>query len=529
MWIDNSAEAIAWLDPIMAEAGKQPEVDTTVAEAHGTGGTDYYMPVIQHCWPVPYMPPTRNDVLLGRLNNAGADVRFGYELVKLVHDDGAVTGGIFKMSQGYVQIDAQRTLVATGGYPANTEMMKALQPDALEVMTASSFNTFNDGSGIKAAMWAGAFKQSDPTPMLFDRGAVAPGVDAGYVTADDGSETLPGKIFQLNIGSQPFLKVNRRGERFANESTPYDNMLFATRRQPGGVFCQVFDGNAPTDIDRFNMIGCASYTTAMMRSGMPIDDFIAMDGGTEVMMKADTLDELADMLGFAGEDKDAFLATCDHYNELFDAQQDDDYGKEAYRLSELRTPPFYGCWFGASLLTTLDGIEINEKMQALDSAFQPIEGLYVAGDASGSFFATNYPEYMPGLAAGRTFTEGRQCVLGIAADPTFQQTEPTPSDVPSNEVDLSKLADGTYTGTGTGMGGDIEVTLEVKDGKISVSQIGPNNETQGIGGYEAIEDGTFAKQIEDAQSPDVDGVAGATITSAAIKQAVQDALSQAAE
>ncbi|MEE8716808.1 MAG: FAD-binding protein [Coriobacteriales bacterium] len=529
MWVEDSSEMIDWLDPIMAGAGKAPEVDTTVATAHEDGGTDYYLPVVQHCWPVPYEPPTRNDVLLSHIQDAGYDCRFGYDLVRLVHEQGKVSGAIFQTEAGYVQIDAAYTLLATGGYPANPEMMEALQPDAVQVMTANSYNSFDEGDGIKAAMWAGARKQADPAPMLFDRGAVLPGVDAGYVEGADGKKELPGEIYQLNIGSQPFLKVNRRGKRFANESTPYDNMLFATRRQPGGVFCQVFDGNAPEDIKRFMMIGCASYTRMMMEQGMSIEDFMQVDGGTEVMMKADTLDELADKLGFEGEDKEAFLATCDRYNELYDAQEDSDYGKEAYRLSELRTPPFYGCWFGASLLTTLDGIEINDRMQALDADWQPIPGLYAAGDCSGSFFATNYPEYIPGLAAGRSVTEGRRAVMGIASDPDFVATDPTPSNVPSVDVDTSKLADGTYTGTGSGMGGDINVTIEVKGGKISVTDISPNNETPGIGGKEAIDDGTFAQQIEAAQGADIDGVSGASVTSAAIKQAVKEALRKAAE
>lgn len=532
VWVDNSAEMISWLDPILAAAGKVPEVDTTVAvdeSGHATGGTDYYMPAVQHDWPIPYVPPTRNELLLAHIQDAGGDVRFQYELVRLVHGEGGVSGAVFKTAVGYVQIDAQATLLATGGYPANPAMMEALQPDVMEVVTAASYNSFNDGSGIKAGIWAGAKKQDDPTPMIFDRGAVPAGVDAGYVTADDGTKALPGKIYQLNIGSQPFLKVNREGRRFANESTPYDNMLFATRRQPGGVFCQVFDGNAPEDIKRFMMIGCASYTRMMMEMGYSIDDFMAIDNGTEVMQKADTLDELADKLGFEGEAKEAFLATCEHYNDLYDAQEDSDYGKEAYRLSELRTAPFYGCWFGASLLTTLDGLEINSRMQVLDEGFQPIPGLYAAGDCSGSFFATNYPEYIPGLAAGRSVTEGRQCVLGIAADPAFTPTEKTASNVPEPQaVDVADLPDGTYTGTGTGMGGDIQVTLEVKDGRLTVAQIGPNHETQGIGGFEAIEDGTFASQIEAAQGADIDGVAGATVTSGAIKAAVTDALRQAA-
>lgn len=74
------------------------------------------------------------------------------------------------------------------------------------------------------------------------------------------------------------------------------------------------------------------------------------------------------------------------------------------RLSAIRTAPFYGAWLGASLLTTEQGIAINEQTQAVDADNKPIEGLYVTGDMSGSFFANNYPCLMPGIACGRTMT-----------------------------------------------------------------------------------------------------------------------------
>ena len=67
----------------------------------------------------------------------------------------------------------------------------------------------------------------------------------------------------------------------------------------------------------------------------------------------------------------------ERYNELYDKQNDEDFGKPAYRLSAIRTAPFYGCWLGASLLTTEQGIAINEKDQALDTNNQPMEGLYI--------------------------------------------------------------------------------------------------------------------------------------------------------
>ena len=127
-----------------------------------------------------------------------------------------------------------------------------------------------------------------------------------------------------------------------------------------------------------------------------------------------TIEELADKLGFTGDAKETFLATVDRYNELYDKQNDEDFGKPAYRLSAIRTAPFYGCWLGASLLTTEQGIAINEKGQALDNNNQPMEGLYITGDMSGSFFANNYPCLMAGVAMGRTLTFAMKAVKQMA-------------------------------------------------------------------------------------------------------------------
>ena len=89
------------------------------------------------------------------------------------------------------------------------------------------------------------------------------------------------------------------------------------------------------------------------------------------------------------------------------------------------------------------------------------------------------------------------------------------------------LADGVYTGEGKGMEGPITVTLLVQDNRISCLETTQEGESQSRGGYEAIRDGKFAAMIEAAQGADIDAVSGATITTAGVKQAVEDALSQA--
>lgn len=413
VWIDESAEVMDWMDPMMTAIEKPCVVD--VHADHATGGTGYYVPVLQHVWLTPYTPPMRNDVFAAHIEEAGNPVRFNHEMVRLVHDEGGVTGAIFSTDEGYVQINAKNTLIATGGYPANPDMMSALSPQALTVCTASSFAPTNTGDGIKAALWAGATKDPEAAPMIFDRGAVAPGVDCGYVGEGEG-RMLPGTIYQENIGSQPFMKVNRHGKRFVNESMPYDFMCNAAGQQPGGVWCQVFDANAPEDILRFDTVGCSAFAKQMMAAGMPIDEFCSASLGQGFMVKADTIEELADAMGFTGADKDAFLAQVERYNAQFDAQMDDDFGKEAYRLSAIRQAPFYGCWFGGSLLTTIDGLRINKHCQVLGEDDEPIAGLYAAGDASGSFFSGNYPEYIVGVACGRSTTQGRHVARYLAGE-----------------------------------------------------------------------------------------------------------------
>lgn len=89
-----------------------------------------------------------------------------------------------------------------------------------------------------------------------------------------------------------------------------------------------------------------------------------------------------------------------------------------------------------------------------------------------------------------------------------------------------KYTAGTYTGSGKGMG-SIEVTLTVDSDSITAAEVNGTGETKGIGGLEAIEDGTFVSQIMDAQSAEIDGVSGATITSDGVRSALEDALAQA--
>ena len=382
--------------------------------------TDYLYPVQEHNYMASESASgtPRNELLLQYIQELGYDVDFKTSLAKLEkNSDGRITGIIAQSTEDdhFIRYNAnQGVLLACGGFPGNPYMMEQLDPLGTSVTTACSYSPADKGYGIRAAVWAGANLDKEAAPMLFDRGIVAPGVDGGYVDSDSafGGKAFPGKIRQYNPGTQPFLKVNRNGERFANESCPYNDVVYAAAHQPGRVYAQICDANILEDAKRFHTIGCSAQT----RNGGEKYIQGKMDEAIEAgaLFKCDTLDELADKMGFTGAAKDTFLATVERYNELYDKQNDEDFGKPAYRLSAIRTAPFYGCWLGASLLTTEQGIAINEKGQALDTNNQPMEGLYITGDMSGSFFANNYPCLMAGVAMGRTLTYAMKAVKQMA-------------------------------------------------------------------------------------------------------------------
>ena len=382
--------------------------------------TDYLFPVQEHNYMASERESglARNELLLQYIQELGYDVDFKTSLAKLEKDEtGRITGIIAQSTEDdhFIRYNANKgVLLACGGFPGNPYMMEQLDPLGTSVTTACSYSPADKGYGIRAAVWAGANLDKEAAPMLFDRGVVAPGVDGGYVDSDSafGGKAFPGKIRQYNPGTQPFLKVNRNGERFANESCPYNDIVYAAAHQPGRVYAQICDANILEDAKRFHTIGCSAQT----RNGGEKYIQGKMDEAIEAgaLFKCDTLDELADKMGFTGAAKDTFLATVERYNELYDKQNDEDFGKPAYRLSAIRTAPFYGCWLGASLLTTEQGIAINEKGQALDNNNQPMEGLYITGDMSGSFFANNYPCLMAGVAMGRTLTFAMKAVKQMA-------------------------------------------------------------------------------------------------------------------
>ena len=94
----------------------------------------------------------------------------------------------------------------------------------------------------------------------------------------------------------------------------------------------------------------------------------------------------------------------------------------------------------------------------------------------------------------------------------------------SEEVSDKKVADGKWTTKAMGHEDWVHVTTQFKDGAIVKCTTTAHEETMGIGNFAAAR---VPAQILEAQSVEVDGVSGATVTTNAIKQAVKEAISLA--
>ena len=347
-----------------------------------------------------------NKVLYDYAVSKGAEFHYNTKMIRLEQDaHGAVTGCIAEDGNGdYVRYIASKgTVVSTGGYSLNLDMMEALQPWTLRITGRNNSEPGAWGDGIKACLWAGAKMDETHAAMLFDRCALRPDQMPGRETLEAGDNGF------FWMGSQPWLKVNKDGLRFFNESGTYEGILHADEYNKDHVHYCLFDSNWTTYAQQFKMHGC-SRLYPFENGADPNIPFQAIAGGmlpglieNGFVQQADTIEELAEKLELPA---DVLKATVDHYNELAYAGEDTDFGKEAHRLTPVDTAPFYGARTTGSILCTLNGIQINTDFNAINTHGDPIPGLYVNGNDSGGYFAHTYPNLSTGMACGRTVTFG---------------------------------------------------------------------------------------------------------------------------
>ncbi|MBR2790047.1 MAG: FAD-binding protein, partial [Eggerthellaceae bacterium] len=170
-WADRSGEAVDFFASYMEKAGAM--VLANSAQNYQVG---YYEPWLIEIGvpdgtPMPVYAACFSDgtaALLADIAARGSEVRYKTALVKLEQNaSGAVTGAIIHDENGsYSRVNASKgVILATGGYASNTDMLRDLQPETLEMISLYQMTCQADGDGIKAGLWAGGTMQSTHCSM----------------------------------------------------------------------------------------------------------------------------------------------------------------------------------------------------------------------------------------------------------------------------------------------------------------------------------------------------------------------------
>ena len=104
--------------------------------------------------------------------------------------------------------------------------------------------------------------------------------------------------------------------------------------------------------------------------------------------KADSIEALAEAIGAPD-----LVKTLEEYNGYCEEGEDGQFFKPACFLQPVTTGPFYALQYEPSAWVTIGGIRTNDRLQAIDEAGMPIEGLFVAGADNGTLMSAPYCDY----------------------------------------------------------------------------------------------------------------------------------------
>ena len=337
------------------------------------------------------------DVLIKSAADNGCEYFFNTHAEQLVGSaaDG-VTGVIATDAEGrHVQFNAKKGVVlATGDISGNQEMVDCWAP-IINRADESSYvpKGANTGDAILMGKWIGAGLSKSPAAPMVHQFTIA--TRAYYMTSF---------FFTL-------LAVDSDGKRFMNEM-PFEPFITDARmNSKGNVAWSVFDANYEEMVER----QFPGYVDTIMESAPAELEQRVADGE---VFKADTLEELADMIGVPAEN---LVASAAEFTADYEQGSDPKFGVVAQMLSPVDTAPFYAVPIHASNLAVAFGLHVNDDSQVCTDDDQPIPGLFAAGNCQGDFFAFNYPVHCPGCSTGRSLVFGQLIGEALAKDETITE------------------------------------------------------------------------------------------------------------
>lgn len=321
------------------------------------------------------------DVLGSSIRNQGGKIYYETTAHTLLTDDnGAVNGVVCQQADGTkVTLHCDKAVIlATGGYANNLKMVQD---------TNNYWPSIPDDTGTTNA----SGQTGDGIVMATAVNAATTGME--YTQMMPIADPESGDLFTglIPLSTANYVFVNTDGQRFINEGEARDTLTKAVFEN-GGTFYMIADLDIAED------------------SRWLTDWETEVERGNTIM--ADTLEELAEKLGFDAKQTEDFLKAIETYNSYVDAGEDPDFGKTSFAF-KVEKAPFFATLRKPALHHTMGGLSIDTGAHVLDTQGNPIPGLYAAGEVTGGIHGGNR---LGGNAVADCLTFGRIAGTNAAAE-----------------------------------------------------------------------------------------------------------------
>lgn len=281
-------------------------------------------------------------------------LRLSAPVTGLVLHEGRAVGVRWTDAEGEHSIGAGAIVVTTGGFLRDLDRVQAVLPE-LELTQATYASAPSaDGNGLDMLEALGASTTNLQAIGFYAHGAPSP-LDP---RREVGTPAISG-----------FPWVNIEAERFADETGTNSFIVGRTRAfQPGGLAWLVADvAFLEVSLVDLDGLGGSYDITELEAAG--------------IASSADSLPELA---GELGVDATALEATIAAWNRVAAGAEVDPWRPvDADLPPALETSPFYAMPVATSLAKNFGGVTVDLDGRVLDTAGQPIPGVFAAGELTG--------------------------------------------------------------------------------------------------------------------------------------------------
>jgi flavocytochrome c len=283
---------------------------------------------------------------------------------RLIVESGRVAGIAAKRNGDTIEIRSKAVLVATGGFNSNLDMVLEHRPEfkKFKVMEGSGLGA--KGTGHKMIKELGGYLTHMEHIWFYV-----------YATPDyRDPQQRRGLVFRMVPG---YIWFNQQGRRFHNES------------RTGGASATpaLLAQNPPHAwaIADTPMLAKIDVADPYYRRGDVIDRAKVQEllENSPYIKRGNTLAELGEKTG-VGDVKN-FVAEIEEYNKCFDAGLDKEpkFGKSLTGSKKFDTPPYYAIQIFPLARKNFGGVKTDLHCRVLNKYFEPIPGLYAAGEVAG--------------------------------------------------------------------------------------------------------------------------------------------------